>query len=93
MGALLREEASRPSSVYADFINKIILESVIVPAQLTCDLVKLKMRSAVESGNQRFLIDGFPRNLDQAIMFEEKVFTFYLLRAITNANIIAVPDP
>jgi len=93
VGDLLREEANRPSSVYADFINRSILESVIIPAQLTCDLVKLKMNSAIKNGIQRFLIDGFPRSLDQAITFEEKVFSFCLLHATTDTNIITVPDP
>ena len=73
MGELLREEAKRPSSVYADFINKSIKESVIIPAQLTCDLVKLKMNTAIGRGVQHFLIDGFPRSVEQAAKFEEKV--------------------
>lgn len=74
VGDVLREEAKRPSSVYADFINKSIKESVVIPAQLTCDLVKLKMSAATkERGIQHFLIDGFPRSVDQAVRFEEKV--------------------
>ena len=73
VGDLLREEAKRPSSIYADFINKSIKESVIIPAQLTCDLVKLKMDAAKDRGIQYFLIDGFPRSVDQAVKFEEKV--------------------
>jgi len=73
VGDLLREEAKRPSSVYADFINNSIRESVIIPAQLTCDLVKLKMNEAMERGIQHFLIDGFPRSVDQAVTFEQKV--------------------
>lgn len=84
VGNLLREEAGRPSSVYADFINRSILESVLVPAQLTCDLVKLKIKSVMERGIQRFIIDGFPRNLDQAINFEEKVSTYFLPHAATD---------
>ncbi len=75
VGELLREEANRPSSVYADFINKSILESIVIPAQLTCDLIKTKMNSAMQKGIKAFLIDGFPRSLDQAINFEEKVCT------------------
>ncbi len=73
IGDLLRQEAKRPSSVYAEFINKSIKESVIIPAQLTCDLVKLKMNAAKERGIQHFLIDGFPRSVDQAVKFEEKL--------------------
>lgn len=73
VGDLLREEAKHPSSVYAEFINKSIKESVTIPAQLTCDLVKLKMNAAKERGIQHFLIDGFPRSVDQAVKFEEKI--------------------
>ncbi|KAH7390029.1 cytidylate kinase [Cadophora sp. MPI-SDFR-AT-0126] len=73
VGDLLREEAKRPSSVYAEFINTSIRESVIIPAQLTCDLIKVKMNAAMQKGIKRFLIDGFPRSLDQATKFEEKI--------------------
>jgi 5'-deoxynucleotidase YfbR-like HD superfamily hydrolase len=78
VGDLLREEARRPSSVYANFINKSIKESVIIPAQLTCDLVKLKINAAKERGIQHFLIDGFPRSVDQVVKFEEKVLPSFL---------------
>lgn len=48
------------------------------------------MNSAMKRGRRRFLIDGFPRSLDQAIKFEEKVYTFRLLYAATDVNAIAV---
>lgn len=73
VGDLLRKEAKRPSSVYADSINTSIRESVVIPAQLTCDLIKVKMNAAMQKGIKRFLIDGFPRSLDQATKFEENV--------------------
>jgi UMP-CMP kinase len=72
VGDLLREEAQRPSSAYADFIKRSIRESIVIPAQLTCDLIKLRMDAAMKRGIHRFLIDGFPRSLDQALRFEEK---------------------
>jgi adenylate kinase family enzyme/5'-deoxynucleotidase YfbR-like HD superfamily hydrolase len=93
VGDLLREEAKRPSSVYADFINKSIKESVVIPAQLTCDLLKLKMNAAKERGIQQFLIDGFPRSVDQAVKFEEKVLLSFLDYASKYANVINVLDP
>jgi adenylate kinase family enzyme len=78
VGNLLREEAKRPTSVYAEFIETSIRESVIIPAQLTCDLIKLKLNEAMKRGYQHFLIDGFPRSVDQALKFEEKVGAYGL---------------
>jgi adenylate kinase family enzyme len=92
VGDLLREEAKRPSSVYADFINKSIRESVIIPAQLTCDLVKLKMNGAREGGIHQFLVDGFPRSLEQAVKFEEKVPFSFPSGTSVDANVTNVPD-
>lgn len=92
VGDLLREESQRPSSVYADFINKSIKESVIIPAQLTCDLVKLKMNAAKDKGIQHFLIDGFPRSVDQAVKFEEKVLLFFPDYPINYTNVVNVLD-
>ncbi len=58
-GDLLRAERES-GSVLADMINTYIREGKIVPAEVTVRL----LRSAMEkSGNQKFLIDGFPRDV------------------------------
>ena len=41
-----------------------------MPSEITVGLLESEMES---SGSRRFLIDGFPRKLDQAIMFDELV--------------------
>jgi UMP-CMP kinase len=70
VGDLLRDEAKRPGSRFAEFINRSMKLSVIIPAQLTITLLRNEMD---RSGKTKFLIDGFPRSVEQAAMFEQKV--------------------
>ena len=62
-GDLLREERMRPDSQYGELIATYLKEGKIVPVEITCNLLK---RSMEEHGweNGKFLIDGFPRNMD-----------------------------
>jgi adenylate kinase family enzyme len=73
VGDLLREEAKDATSPYRDFIPESIKKSVLLPAQLTTQLLKREMGKAQEQGKRRFLLDGFPRNLEQATDFDLKV--------------------
>ena len=73
VGDLLRDEASSHDSVFADFIKKSMQNSVIIPANLTIEL--LRKKDAQLQGPRVFVIDGFPRSLEQAREFEEKVCT------------------
>ncbi|CAF9938705.1 MAG: HD domain-containing protein 2 [Heterodermia speciosa] len=73
VGDLLREEIDRLGSPFASFINESIQSSVIIPAQLTVNLLKTKMNVSKTQGKSRFLIDGYPRSMDQAVMFEEEI--------------------
>jgi UMP-CMP kinase len=59
-GDLLREERASGSEL-ADMINNYIKEGKIVPAEITVRLLKNAME---KSGGDRFLIDGFPRDMD-----------------------------
>ncbi|KAJ3077107.1 bifunctional uridylate/adenylate kinase [Podochytrium sp. JEL0797] len=69
-GDLLREERQRKGSPYGELINNIIKEGQIVPMEITISLLHAAMKS---SGGKRFLIDGFPRAIDQGIKFEEEI--------------------
>ncbi|KAK3837445.1 MAG: adenylate kinase-domain-containing protein [Linnemannia gamsii] len=69
-GDLLREEQQRPGSQYGELIKTYIREGKIVPMEVTIALLENAM---LASGQTRFLIDGFPRKMDQALKFEEAV--------------------
>jgi UMP-CMP kinase len=77
VGDLLREERDRPASNFADFIDESMRSAVTIPAQLTVSLLHTKMSGAIREGTTRFLVDGFPRSMDQAIEFEQKVSLDY----------------
>ncbi|KAG4028464.1 hypothetical protein MFRU_021g00540 [Monilinia fructicola] len=75
-GDLLRAEQERPGSEFGDLIKDYIKNGLIVPMEVTVQLLENAMRDVVAkspSGTGKFLIDGFPRKLDQAHKFEESV--------------------
>ncbi|EOA80700.1 uncharacterized protein SETTUDRAFT_100202 [Exserohilum turcica Et28A] len=75
-GDLLREEQNREGSQFGEMIKTYIKEGTIVPMEVTIKLLENAMRSSMESGEndkKLFLIDGFPRKLDQAHAFERSV--------------------
>lgn len=69
-GDLLREEQRRKGSQYGELIKECIREGKIVPMEVTIALLKKAMRM---SNKGWFLIDGFPRAMDQAEMFEKVI--------------------
>lgn len=70
-GDLLREERARPGSEYGDLINEYIEQGKIVPMHITIGLLRRAMIEAGEGG--RFLVDGFPRDVEQGVEFERRV--------------------
>ncbi|XP_042414166.1 UMP-CMP kinase 4-like isoform X5 [Zingiber officinale] len=48
-------------------ISNMIKEGKIVPSEVTVELLK---KAILESGNNKFLIDGFPRNEENRATFE-----------------------
>jgi len=73
-GDLLREEQDRPGSEFGDMIKDYIRNGQIVPMEVTIQLLENAMRDTMDKeGIYMFLIDGFPRKLDQATKFEEAV--------------------
>ncbi|KAF2033745.1 UMP-CMP kinase [Setomelanomma holmii] len=74
-GDLLREEQDRPGSEFGEMIKTYIKEGTIVPMEVTVQLLENAMKASIEGGNEKglFLIDGFPRKLDQAHAFERTV--------------------
>jgi UMP-CMP kinase len=77
-GDLLRAEQDRPGSQFGDVIRDCIKNGAIVPLEVTVALLENAMAEAIskqteKSKKAKFLIDGFPRKLDQAFKFEEAV--------------------
>ncbi|POY71018.1 putative UMP/CMP kinase [Rhodotorula taiwanensis] len=86
-GDLLRAEQDREGSEFGEMIKTYIKEGQIVPMEVTIKLLENAMRAAMSSQAgeakeasattaipaRRFLIDGFPRQMDQAIKFDESV--------------------
>lgn len=72
-GDLLRKEKSTPGSKYGDLIEHYIKEGLIVPQEITIQLLKNAIVEQYEKGDRKFLVDGFPRKMDQALSFEKTV--------------------
>ena len=75
-GDLLREEQDRKGSKYGQMIQDMIKEGQIVPMEVTVKLLENAISRKLESDSNhtgRFLIDGFPRKMDQAVFFEDSV--------------------
>ncbi|KAL3348689.1 hypothetical protein AABB24_022052, partial [Solanum stoloniferum] len=65
-GDLLRAEI-KSGSENGTMISNMIKEGKIVPSEVT---IKLLQRAIQENGNDKFLIDGFPRNEENRAAFE-----------------------
>lgn len=75
-GDLLRSEQEREGSEFGALIKNHITEGIIVPMEITVQLLENAMTEVMQrapDGKGRFLIDGFPRKMDQALKFEEAV--------------------
>lgn len=81
-GDLLRAEQHRAGSQFGELIQTCIRDGTIVPMEVTVKLLENAMTAALKEGRSgdgwtdgrgRFLIDGFPRKMDQAIKFDEEV--------------------
>lgn len=90
-GDLLRAEQKRENSPYGTLIQNYIKEGKIVPMEVTIKLlenamtedINLKSEQGTTKERSRFLIDGFPRKMDQAVQFEETVCTAALILFLT----------
>ncbi len=71
-GDLLREEKASGSEL-ADMINTYIKEGKIVPAEVTVRLLKQAMEKNL---SDKFLVDGFPRDIDNLTCWEKEMTEF-----------------
>ncbi|KAI9808237.1 MAG: bifunctional uridylate/adenylate kinase [Sarcosagium campestre] len=79
-GDLLRAEQDREGSEFGELIRNNIKEGIIVPMEVTIALLENRMREVMDTSNGgqsegkgKFLIDGFPRKMDQALHFDKSV--------------------
>eukprot|EP00928_Gymnodinium_smaydae_P068280 TRINITY_DN51369_c0_g1_i1.p2 TRINITY_DN51369_c0_g1~~TRINITY_DN51369_c0_g1_i1.p2 ORF type:complete len:244 (-),score=75.92 TRINITY_DN51369_c0_g1_i1:81-734(-) len=70
-GDCLRAERNNPDSKEGALINERIKEGKIVPAEITVGLMQKAMKGA--EGKDKFLVDGFPRNLDNVETWDRVV--------------------
>jgi UMP-CMP kinase len=70
-GDLLRAERSSGSEL-AEMINTYIAEGKIVPAEVTVRLLRAAIEEATSS---KFLVDGFPRDMDNLKCWEDTMST------------------
>lgn len=68
-GELLRAAQSRGSE-HAELIGEIMKAGKIAPHAITISLLKDAIN---ENPHSLYVIDGFPRKMDQALKFEEQV--------------------
>ncbi|KIV94318.1 hypothetical protein PV10_02094 [Exophiala mesophila] len=73
-GDLLRAEQDNENSQYGQLIKDYIKDGLIVPMEITVNLLSNAIEDKLGSdGTGKFLVDGFPRKLDQALFFEQSV--------------------
>lgn len=72
-GDLLRAEQNREGSKYGELISVCIKEGTIVPQEVTVALLEQAIRENHANGLNKFLVDGFPRKMDQALTFEDQI--------------------
>ncbi|QWU87149.1 hypothetical protein CA3LBN_001414 [Candidozyma haemuli] len=72
-GDLLRAEQVREGSSDGALIAQCIKEGTIVPQEVTVRLLRNAVADNVAKGKNKFLVDGFPRKMDQALTFEDEI--------------------
>jgi len=69
-GDLLRDEVKKKGT-YASLIKECFDKGGLVPDEITMELLKLRLsQKDIENG---FILDGFPRNLEQAISYDKLI--------------------
>ncbi|ORX48184.1 hypothetical protein BCR36DRAFT_329858 [Piromyces finnis] len=69
-GDMLRAEVQKQSDI-GKIVDDIMKEGKMVPEDIIFDLIKKNMKN--NKNAKGFLIDGFPRNIEQAKEFEKKI--------------------
>ncbi|KAJ3000864.1 hypothetical protein HDV02_002327 [Globomyces sp. JEL0801] len=83
VGELLRQEGTKDTSL-GNEINRMMKKGEIVPMRITLKLLKKAMLNNDDSNG--FLIDGFPRKLDQALEFEKMILAEDSIEEVYNSS-------
>lgn len=78
-GDLLREQKDREPPEIKEQIEQAMLEEKLVPASVIMPILRKEIEKHVAIGDTKILLDGFPRNLEQAMAFMEEVGSFQFL--------------
>ncbi|CAH8861711.1 unnamed protein product [Trichobilharzia szidati] len=82
-GELLRQARDSSDSEFANKIQMHMKNGTIVPAKITCGLLYQEMTKTYQkSGCVNFLVDGFPRNDDNRLCWEEDIGPITVLRRV-----------
>jgi len=71
-GDLLRDEVASKSARGTQ-LNAMMEKGELVPLEVVLDLIAEAMLRAVAKGSKGFLIDGYPRQTQQGVQFEEEI--------------------
>lgn len=71
-GDLLRAEVASGSAL-GQQLAEVMRQGQLVPLETVLDLVKTAMCQACARGSRGFLIDGYPRDIDQGKQFEAEI--------------------
>ncbi|CAH8573495.1 unnamed protein product [Heterobilharzia americana] len=86
-GELLRQARDSSDSEFASRIQMHMKNGTIVPAKITCGLLHQAMtKSYKDAGCMNFLVDGFPRNEDNRLCWEQD------MNPLTNLKRVIVLD-
>ncbi|KAH8858094.1 UMP-CMP kinase [Schistosoma japonicum] len=89
-GELLREARDSSDSEFASKIQMHMKNGTIVPAKITCGLLYQAMKKNYENAKcTNFLVDGFPRNDDNRLCWEEDLSTSTVLKRVI---VLECPD-
>ncbi|KAK3307290.1 adenylate kinase-domain-containing protein [Chaetomium strumarium] len=79
IGDVLRQEINRPGSQYAGIIRENMMAGKVGPKEITISIVRDHMQRSLAEGTRAFILDGFPRNMEQCNYFEQIVGPVTLL--------------
>lgn len=71
-GDLLRSEVANGTEM-GQKLEKLMKRGLLVPDNVVLDLIKEKMLSELSKGAKGFLIDGYPRQVEQGVDFEKEI--------------------